>query len=93
MQNFEMKTGEGDTRPHDLREDILAEIGKELDDLLADAPEHLSESARKAIRQESIRHTKRVLDALTTRELQSAGAYERFVQSTLAEARMRMHIR
>ena len=75
------------------REDILSELEKELDDLMADAPNNLSESARKAIRQESIRHTKRVLDALTTRELQSAGAYNRFLTNNLAQARMRMHER
>ena len=72
-------------------DDILSEIGKELDYLLAEAPEHLSEKACKAIRQESIANTKHVLDALTAKELQSAGAFERFVQTTLAEVRMRMH--
>jgi hypothetical protein len=75
------------------RQDIITEIEKELDDLLAAAPEDLSEKARKAIKEESIAHTKHVLDALTIQELQSAGAYNRFLESTLAEARMRKHLR
>ena len=37
-----------------LREDILAELEKELGDLLADAPANLSESALKSIQAESI---------------------------------------
>lgn len=75
------------------RDDIISEVEKELDDLLAEASEHLSETALKAIKEESIGYTKHVLDALTTQELQSAGAFNRFLESTLAEARMRMHER
>lgn len=45
-----------------LRDDILSEIEKELDYLLAEASEHLSAKARKAIRAESIGHAKHVLD-------------------------------
>ena len=75
------------------RAEILSETEKELDDLMAGAPEKLSETARRAIRDEAIRHTKKVLASLTNTELQSESAYERFVQSTLAEARMKIHIR
>ena len=75
------------------RDDILSEIEKELEYLLAEAPEHLSEKARKAIRQESLANTRHVLDTLTAKELQSAGAFDRFLENTLAQARMRMHIR
>jgi N-acetyl-gamma-glutamylphosphate reductase len=75
------------------RDDILSEIEKELDNLFTGAPETLSAKALKTIKEESINDTKRVLDALTTQELQSAGAYNRFLESTLAQARMRMHMR
>jgi hypothetical protein len=75
------------------REDILSELEKELGDLLADAPANLSESALKSIQAESIGYAEHVLNALTTQELQSAGAFNRFVESTLAHARMRMHLR
>jgi hypothetical protein len=73
------------------RQDIIIEIEKELDYLLAEASEGLSEKARNAIRTDALGHTQRVLDALTTQELQSAGAFNRFVENTLAQARMRMH--
>ena len=76
-----------------LREDILAELEKELGDLLADAPADLSESTLKNIKAQSIGYAEHVLNALTTQELQSAGAFTRFVESTLAQARMRMHLR
>ena len=61
-----------------LREDILSELEKELGDLLATAPASMSESALMTIKAESIGHTKHVLNSLTTQELQSAGAFNRF---------------
>jgi hypothetical protein len=75
------------------RDDIISDVEKELDDLLAAAPETLSATALKAIKEEAIGYTKHVLNSLTTQELQSAGAYNRFLESTLAQARMRMHMR
>ncbi len=74
------------------REDVVAAIGKELDYMLAGAPERLSEANRKEIKDEFVGYTERILDALSTEELQSESAFERFVESTLAEARMRMHM-
>jgi hypothetical protein len=52
------------------REDILAELEKELGDLLADAPANLSELTLKDIKAESIAYAEHVLNALTTQELQ-----------------------
>ena len=75
------------------RDDIRAQIETELDNLLAGAPESLSEDARKNIKNDLLGYTQHVLDALTTEELQSARAYERFVETTLAEARVRMRRR
>lgn len=75
------------------RDAIISEVEKELDDLLAAAPENLSETALKAIKEDSINYTKHVLNSLTTKELQSAGAYHRFLENMLAQARMRMHER
>ena len=75
------------------REDVVAEIEKELDYMLAGAPERLSKTARKEIKDEFVGYTERILDALSTEELQSESAFERFVETTLAEARMQMHMR
>ena len=75
------------------RDEIISEVEKELDDLLAAARETLSETALRAIKVESIGYTKHVLNSLTTKELQSAGAYNRFLENVLAQARMRMHER
>ena len=75
------------------RDDIISEVEKELDDLLAAAPETLSETVLKAIKEESIGYTKHVLNSLTTKELQSAGAYNRFLENVLAQAQMWMHMR
>ena len=75
------------------RDDIISEVEKELDDLLAAAPETLSETVQKAIKEESIGYTKHVLNSLTTKELQSAGAYNRFLENVLAQAQMWMHMR
>ena len=75
------------------RNDIVGEIEKELDDLLAEAPEHLSESTLKSLRDEFVAFIYHVLNALTTQKLQSAGAYNRFLENLRAEARMKMHER
>jgi hypothetical protein len=75
------------------RQEIIEVIEKELDDMLADAPEYVSESARRDIKEEYKGYAKRVVDSLSKEELASQSAFERFVQTTLAEARMRMHMR
>jgi hypothetical protein len=73
-----------------FRADLLSEVEKELDDILAGAGEQLSEARREAIKDEFVTYTKHILDAISTEELQSASAYERFLQTTLAQARLRM---
>ena len=75
------------------RNDILAAIEAELNDLTAGAPESLSKTALKSIREESIGYVQHVLDALSTQEMQNTGAFERFLQNLLAEARLKMHMR
>lgn len=75
------------------RQDIIDVIDHELDDMLADAPEHLSETGRNEIREEYRGYAQRVVDSLSREELASKSAFERFVQTTLAEPRMRMHMR
>lgn len=75
------------------RQEIIDAIEQELDDMLADAPERLSESGRTSIRGEYSAYAKRVVDSLSKDELASQNAFERFVQTTLAEARMQMHMR
>ena len=73
------------------REYILSEMKEDLDELLVEAPEHLLESTKRKIKDDAVAYTQRVLDALSTEELQSETAYVRFLQTTLEEARMRMH--
>jgi hypothetical protein len=75
------------------RREILATIEQDLDDVLADAPEYVSESERKGIKDEYTAYAKRVVDSLSKDELASQSAFERFVQTTLAEARMQMRMR
>jgi hypothetical protein len=74
------------------RDDIVAAVEQELDDLLATAPENLSEAGLKAIREESIAHSEHVLGSLSFTELQSPLALKRFIETTVAQARMRMHM-
>jgi hypothetical protein len=75
------------------RDEILSEVEKELDDLLVASPANLSESTLKSIKAESIGYATHVLDSLTIQELQSAGAFNRFLENMLAQTRMRMHLR
>jgi hypothetical protein len=62
------------------RDDILAEVEKELDDVLAGRPSFV-ERRSKAVRDEAIGYANCVLNTLTTQELLSAGAYNRFVEN------------
>jgi hypothetical protein len=75
------------------REDVLAEIEKELDYLLAEAPESLPEAALREIKEESVSYTRHILDALSSKELESPLALERFIETTVAQARLSMHMR
>ena len=75
------------------REDILTEVEKELDDLLTAAPDNLSETDLKSIKEESIGYAQHVLNALSSRELQSPLALERFIETTRAQARLSTHMR
>jgi len=90
MQNVEMKTGEGDTTPHGLRGDVLADLEQELDYMLDAAPETVSQSARIAIKSEALAYAKRVLGSLSSAELQSETARQRFIITTLRDAERRM---
>lgn len=75
------------------REDILSEIEAGLDNLLAEAPERLSEAARKEIKEEFVSYTQSVLDSLSSEELQSSLAHESFIKHTLAHAKRRVRQR
>jgi hypothetical protein len=76
-----------------LREQIQADIEHEVATLLAGAPDSLDDQARQEIQEEFVAYTRHVLDALSTEELRSESAFEAFVATTLAHARMRVHER
>jgi biopolymer transport protein ExbB/TolQ len=73
------------------RSEIITEVEKELDFLLREAPESVAVSARKQIRGEAVDEVRRILDSLSKQELQSESALQRFIETTVASARMRMH--
>jgi hypothetical protein len=75
------------------RDEIQRQVENQLDDILAEPPEHLSEAVLKTIKEDFVGYTKHVLNSVTSQELQSPFAYDRFVESTLAHARMRLHLR
>lgn len=75
------------------RKELLVEIEEEVDNLLAAAPESLSATAREAIKEEAMGDSRRILDALSSKELQSPLALERFIETTLARVRLSMHMR
>jgi len=90
MQNFEMETGEDDTKPFDLREAVIAELDEEMDNMLAAAPPSLLESARRSIKTEALAYAKRVLGSLSTAELRSETARQRFTITVLRDAERRV---
>jgi hypothetical protein len=77
----------------ELRKEIVKQVEKELEEMLATAPENVSESTRKEIKEECIAYAQRVVDACSKAELASEVALDRFLQSTIAHARLQMHMR
>ena len=73
-----------------IREEVLAEIENELDLMLADAQESVSQSTRTTTKTEALAYAKRVLDSLSSAELQSEGARQRFLLTTVRDAERRM---
>jgi hypothetical protein len=80
-----------------LRESLTAEIvtdlEQEIDDVLACAPDGLTEKDRKAVRDEVIAQTRHVTDALTTAELQNEGARRAYTCGAVATLRQMINLR
>lgn len=72
------------------RQERLTALEQELDLMLADAPETISQSSRTTTRSEALAYAKRVLDSLSSAELQSETARQRFILTTMRDAERRM---
>ena len=76
-----------------LTVEIVADVEYEINDLLAWAPEGLTERDRKAIRDEAMAQTRLVTDALSTEELQNEGARRAYTCGAVATARRLINVR
>jgi len=72
---------------------ILYKISTELDDAISTAPSEVSTEARQRIKEELIEYAGRVLDALSREEMRSGIALEKFVESVLLQATIRINER
>ena len=72
------------------RDEVVAEIEQELDYMFDAAAETISQSTRRTIKIEALAYAKRVLDSLSTAELQSESARQRFMITTLRDAERRV---
>jgi hypothetical protein len=75
-----------------LTAEIVADVEYEINDLLAWAPESLTERDRKAIRDEVMAQTRLVTDALSTEELQNEGARRAYTCGAVATARQMINL-
>ena len=76
-----------------LTAEIVADLAQEIDDVLAWAPDGLTEKDRKAVRDEVIAQTRHVTDALTTAELQNEGARRAYTCGAVATLRQMINLR
>ena len=76
-----------------LTAEIVADVAQEIDDVLAWAPDGLTEKDRKAVRDEVIAQTRHVTDALTTAELQNEGARRAYTCGAVATLRQMINLR
>jgi hypothetical protein len=67
------------------RECILDQIKAAVDDALAEAPDTVSDSQRKDIRDEILAYAQRVVEACTTEELQSHKALGTCIDNAVAQ--------
>jgi hypothetical protein len=75
-----------------LTAEIVADVEYEINDLLAWAPEGLTERDRKAIRDEVMAQTRLVTDAWSTEELQNEGARRAYTCGAVATARQMINL-
>ena len=78
-------------RRESLVKSILAQVRRELDGVLAEA--ELSDEAREEIKNDLVGNTRRILDACSLHELQSELAFERFIESCVRDAEIRVRQR
>jgi hypothetical protein len=75
-------------------EDITQQVRNEIEDtLLMHAPDHWQEEELDRIEENVLSHTRQVVDALSTSELQSAGALDRHIEQAVAETKRLIHER
>ena len=95
--NISMNTPDHLTSKQQLREsltaEIVADVEQEIDDVLAWAPDNLTEKERKAIRDEVMAQARRVTDALSTAELQNEGARRAYTCGAVATVRQMINLR
>ena len=76
-----------------LTKEILADVEYEINDVLAWAPDSMTEEDRKSIRDQVIAETRHVTDALSTEELQNDGARRSYTCGALATVRQMINLR
>ena len=95
--NIPMNSKDRNTERVELRKALTNEIvaGEEyeINDVLAWAPDSLTEKDRKSIRDEVIAQTRHVTDALTLAELQNEGARRAYTCGALATVRQMINLR
>ena len=95
--NIPMNSKDRNTERVELRKaltnEIVADVEYEINDVLAWAPDSLTEKDRKSIRDEVIAQTRHVTDALTLAELQNEGARRAYTCGALATVRQMINLR
>jgi hypothetical protein len=76
-----------------LAAEILSDVDYEVNDLLAWAPDSLTEEDRKGIRDEVIAQTRHITDALSMEELQNDGARRAYTCGALATVRQMINLK
>jgi hypothetical protein len=71
-----------------LRVSILQQISEALDEVFAEYPEQSSENDRQKAKSKHLSHAEHVLDACSTEELRSESALERYIATTVRNARL-----
>jgi hypothetical protein len=75
-------------RRQSLTESILAHVRREVDGVLTEAK--LSDEAREKIKNGLVGDTEQILDACTLDELQSVGAFEKYLRSCIRDAEVQV---
>jgi hypothetical protein len=76
-----------------MTDDIIQQVSNEIETVLLHAPDQWTDEELENVEKTVLDHTRVVLDAVSSSELQSQGALDRHIEQAVAETKRLLHNR